>query len=137
MFDRIYTIIDQHLCHQICKSRFMIKYIFVIYLFGFTSIDLFLHKLGQTLRQFDPPTKLEVHSSKDEGSINEHFFAYFACMKLLPPSRCVRLSNVGMSCIVITYSDSYNKVSYKVGYQSIFLLLSISFFVVFIAFANE
>ena len=69
MFDRIYTIIDQHLCHQISSIRFMIKYIFVIYLFGFTSIDIYLHKLGQTLRYFDPPTKLEVHSFKDGGSI--------------------------------------------------------------------
>ena len=46
-------------------------------------------------------------------------------------TRCVRLSDVGMSYIVI-------KVSYKVGYKSIFcLLLSISFFVVFIASAKE
>ena len=65
------------------------------------------------------------------------FFSYFACMKLLPLSRCVRLSDIGMSYIVITYSDLYNKVSYKVGYKSIFLLLSISFFVVFTAFAKE
>jgi hypothetical protein len=55
-----------------------------------------------------------------QTAINEHFFAYFACVKLLPPSRCVRLSDVGMSYLVITYSDSYNKVSYKVGYKSIF-----------------
>jgi hypothetical protein len=50
MFDRIYTIIDQHLCHKISSIRFMIKSIFVIYLFGFTSIDIFLHKLDQILR---------------------------------------------------------------------------------------
>ena len=50
MFDRIYTIIHQHLCHQISSIRFMIKYIFIIYLFGFTNIDIFLHKFGQTLR---------------------------------------------------------------------------------------
>ena len=50
MFDRIYIIIDQHLYHQTSSIRFMIKYIFIIYLFGFINIDIFLHKLGQTLR---------------------------------------------------------------------------------------
>ena len=40
--------------------------------------------------------------------------------------RCVRLSDVGMSSLSHSY---YNKVSYKVGYKCIFLLLSISFFI--------
>ena len=47
---------------------------------------------------------------------------------------CVRLSDVGMSSLSHSY---YNKVSYKVGYKCIVLLLSISFFIVFIAFAKE
>ena len=41
-------------------------------------------------------------------------------------TRCVRLSDVGMSSLSHSY---YNKVSSKVGYKRIFLLLSISFFV--------
>ena len=81
IFDRVYIIIHQHLCHQISSIRFVIKYTFIIYLFDFTNIDIFLHKLGQTLKQFDPPTKLEVHSLKDGGSIDEHSIAssYMHC----------------------------------------------------------
>ena len=67
MFDHIYTIIHQHLCHQISSIRFMIKYILIIYLFNFTNIDTFFYKLCQILRQLDHSTKLEVHFLNDGG----------------------------------------------------------------------